>query len=109
MILRRSRERRLFRRLASAEVPEGERAIAAAHAAMLANARRQRVELEAALPDLPPRCPRCGGTLVIRLARRGRNVGNEFWGCSSWPDCHYAASLETHPQAEPVFESYARG
>lgn len=32
-------------------------------------------------------CPKCGGALVLRKARRGDNVGKEFWGCSGYPKC----------------------
>lgn len=32
-------------------------------------------------------CPRCGSSMVKRLARRGRNAGNYFWGCSRYPRC----------------------
>ena len=28
-----------------------------------------------------PRCRRCGSGMTVRLARRGQNAGNEFWGC----------------------------
>lgn len=34
-----------------------------------------------------PHCPRCGSTMNKRLARRGRNAGNQFWGCSRYPSC----------------------
>ena len=34
-------------------------------------------------------CPRCGGTLVLRRAKRGPNAGNNFYGCSSYPGCRY--------------------
>lgn len=34
-----------------------------------------------------PSCPRCGSSMVRRLARRGRNAGNHFWGCSRYPRC----------------------
>ena len=34
-------------------------------------------------------CPRCGGTMVRRTARRGAQAGSEFFGCSSYPKCHY--------------------
>jgi DNA-binding helix-hairpin-helix protein with protein kinase domain len=34
-----------------------------------------------------PTCPRCGSTMVRRLARRGRNAGGWFWGCSRYPTC----------------------
>jgi restriction system protein len=34
-----------------------------------------------------PVCPLCGKTMIQRLARRGSNAGNRFWGCSSYPAC----------------------
>lgn len=34
-----------------------------------------------------PTCPKCGGELVKRTAKRGANTGNTFWGCSSFPKC----------------------
>lgn len=32
-------------------------------------------------------CPRCGSNMIQRTARRGRNAGNPFWGCSRYPTC----------------------
>lgn len=34
-------------------------------------------------------CPRCGGTLVLRTAKKGPNTGNSFYGCSNYPKCRY--------------------
>lgn len=34
-----------------------------------------------------PNCPRCGSTMVRRIARRGGNRGNSFWGCPKFPRC----------------------
>lgn len=34
-------------------------------------------------------CPKCSSPLVKRKARRGRNAGNEFFGCSGFPHCRY--------------------
>lgn len=34
-----------------------------------------------------PICPRCGGEMVLRTARRGTNAGSRFWGCSNYPKC----------------------
>lgn len=34
-----------------------------------------------------PSCPRCRSGMVWRIARRGRNAGNGFWGCSRYPRC----------------------
>lgn len=31
-----------------------------------------------------PECPKCGSSMVLRTARKGRNAGGQFWGCSEW-------------------------
>ena len=41
----------------------------------------------ASLPVVAPSCPKCGGTMVERIARKGSNAGNTFWGCTSYPQC----------------------
>jgi restriction system protein len=39
-------------------------------------------------PDhLTPNCPSCNTPMVLREARRGPNVGEKFWGCTSFPKC----------------------
>ena len=35
-----------------------------------------------------PRCPECGGLMRKQVARKGRNAGNPFWSCCSYPNCH---------------------
>lgn len=35
----------------------------------------------------PPVCPRCGQTMVRRMAQRGANAGKAFWGCPGYPAC----------------------
>jgi DNA-binding helix-hairpin-helix protein with protein kinase domain len=35
----------------------------------------------------PLACPRCGSGMIKRLAKRGRNAGGYFWGCSRYPSC----------------------
>ncbi|WP_423195246.1 Restriction endonuclease [Cupriavidus sp. H19C3] len=32
-------------------------------------------------------CPRCGAGMVQRIARQGKNAGNAFWGCETFPRC----------------------
>ena len=32
-------------------------------------------------------CPICGSAMTKRIAKRGSNKGNEFWGCMSFPKC----------------------
>ncbi len=34
-----------------------------------------------------PACPRCGADMVRRTAMKGKNAGQEFWGCSGFPKC----------------------
>jgi restriction system protein len=38
-------------------------------------------------PSTAPICPVCGSPMVLRMARRGRNAGSQFWGCSRYPKC----------------------
>jgi len=37
--------------------------------------------------DPVPPCPKCGKLMVLRTAKTGSNAGNQFWGCSAYPDC----------------------
>ncbi|MDO6525739.1 nuclease-related domain-containing protein [Motilimonas sp. 1_MG-2023] len=32
-------------------------------------------------------CPKCGSPMLIRKAKRGNQIGNQFWGCSQFPTC----------------------
>jgi DNA-binding helix-hairpin-helix protein with protein kinase domain len=34
------------------------------------------------------RCPRCGGPMISRTARRGNNPGSRFLGCVRYPTCN---------------------
>lgn len=39
-------------------------------------------------------CPLCGSPLVLRTAKKGKNVGQNFYGCSSFPKCKYIKNVE---------------
>ena len=43
--------------------------------------------------DQIPPCPSCGKPMVLRTARRGKNAGRQFWGCSDYPTCKGATDL----------------
>jgi restriction system protein len=45
--------------------------------------RPPRTVIEASVPA----CPRCGGGMVQRVAKRGTNAGKFFWGCGRYPEC----------------------
>lgn len=32
-------------------------------------------------------CPICSAAMVRRVAKKGANIGNNFWGCSRFPQC----------------------
>ncbi len=34
-------------------------------------------------------CPYCGGKMILRTAKKGKNIGNTFYGCSNFPKCRY--------------------
>ena len=38
-------------------------------------------------------CPKCGGQLVLRTARKGENAGKQFYGCGNYPRCRYIRNL----------------
>ncbi len=38
-------------------------------------------------------CPKCGSQLVMRVARKGANTGNNFYGCSSYPKCKHTQNI----------------
>lgn len=40
----------------------------------------------------PPPCPQCGALMTLRTAKTGKNAGQQFWGCTQYPDCK-----GTHP------------
>lgn len=38
-------------------------------------------------------CPRCGGKLVLRVAKKGDLSGKKFYGCSNYPKCRYIKNV----------------
>jgi DNA topoisomerase-1 len=57
-----------------------------------ANVDRKDVTHEA----IDEKCPKCGGSLAIRLGRRGR-----FIGCDNYPECDYTRNVNEDADAEP--------
>ncbi len=41
----------------------------------------------------PPRCPQCGGLMALRTAKTGKHAGQQFWGCTAYPDCNGTAPV----------------
>ena len=40
-----------------------------------------------------PKCPKCGGDMMLRVAEKGDNMGLHFWGCLRYPVCKGAVDL----------------
>ena len=38
-------------------------------------------------------CSRCGSEMVVRKTKRGKNKGQQFWGCSAYPTCRSVEEL----------------
>lgn len=34
-----------------------------------------------------PSCPRCGGSMVQKIIKRGKRAGSQIWGCQHYPKC----------------------
>lgn len=51
-----------------------------------------------------PECPRCKKAMVKRSAKKGKNIGNEFWGCSDFPKCKGVIKIDKDvaPQEKPT-------
>lgn len=45
-------------------------------------------------PPSAPACPKCGGTMVLRTAKRGAKAGSSFWGCPTYPACNGTRNFE---------------
>lgn len=41
-----------------------------------------------------PACPDCGKPMHKRRAKTGKNAGQEFWGCTGYPDCRGIRNME---------------
>jgi ssDNA-binding Zn-finger/Zn-ribbon topoisomerase 1 len=37
--------------------------------------------------------PRCENEMVLRTAKKGKEAGSQFWGCSTYPGCRYTLRL----------------
>ncbi len=46
-------------------------------------------DAESSLP-----CQRCGGTMVLRVAKKGNNIGEKFYGCNNFPKCRNIQKIE---------------
>lgn len=41
-----------------------------------------------------PLCPKCGGDMVLRKSRKESQHGNQFWGCTRFPQCRGIVDID---------------
>lgn len=41
-----------------------------------------------------PCCPKCQAAMVLRESKKGKNIGNKFWGCIRYPQCRGTVNVE---------------
>lgn len=51
-------------------------------------------DVKAKLRPIVPLCPVCSTSMAMRTAKRGRNLGAQFWGGSKYPICRGTRQLE---------------
>ena len=54
---------------------------------------RMKARIETEAEPGAPRCPKCGGPMRKRVAKRGKNAGGEFWSCCAYPKCMGAVAI----------------
>ena len=54
----------------------------------------QRQAVSELLADRRKFCPRCESEMFVKEARKGRNPGSKFWGCSRYPVCDFTFPLD---------------
>ncbi len=57
-------------------------------------------ETDADAPD--PLCPKCGASMVVRIARRGAHQGTRFYGCRNYPKCREMIPLREQPVSPAI-------
>jgi ssDNA-binding Zn-finger/Zn-ribbon topoisomerase 1 len=92
------RQRIRFRRAVAAEIERVTPIIEDAERQLDA-VRESAFRALAGLRGAAPRCPRCGSSMVLRTAQKGRYEGQEFWGCSRYPACEGLRNIAGTPSA----------
>lgn len=67
--------------------------------------RQRRMQLSQTPKVAAPNCPLCSKPMSLRTARKGRNAGSQFWGCSAYPQCKGTRELDAHDptdQSDPT-------
>ncbi|MFK0572240.1 restriction endonuclease [Endozoicomonas sp.] len=53
-----------------------------------------------------PTCPKCGVRMVLRTVSKGKNTGDQFWGCRNFPSCCQKLHLKRSHAKEKVKDDF---
>jgi hypothetical protein len=48
----------------------------------------------------PTKCPKCGGDMVLRIAKSGPRQGEKFFGCKNYPNCRTIVPFVENQQSK---------
>jgi hypothetical protein len=51
-------------------------------------------KVEISKETFAPICKKCGSVMLLRTAKKGKNAGNQFWGCSHYPKCRGVVEVD---------------
>lgn len=60
------------------------------------------LDQEAVIEEL---CPRCNSKLVLRVSKKGENIGKKFYGCSAFPKCRFIKELDDYQEGRSEMKS----
>lgn len=81
-----TQEARLFAEDKPIDLVEGHQLVDLIRSAQGASNRSQNIETP---KPAEMACRKCGSSLVLRAARKGKTAGSQFWGCSTFPRCTF--------------------
>ena len=47
------------------------------------------------IKETPPKCPKCGSDMILRVAKSGSHTGEKFYGCNNYPNCRTFLPVKT--------------
>ena len=39
-------------------------------------------------------CPKCSSEMYIKISKKGKSIGSEFWACSAFPKCRHTEQID---------------
>ncbi len=49
-----------------------------------------------------PTCPKCSSPMALRTAKKGKNTGQQFYGCTNYPKCKTILPTQSKDHPDPL-------